>query len=235
MRSVFISLSLLLASCIPAGGFAQVHNPPNMPALVTVVGEYKAQFEPDELSFSVQVRTEGADLLKAKQDNAERVRTIIAYLTERGVASKDIQTQYLNLSVQYRDQQQIDPRYVAMQTIQVILRDIGRFDELNTGLLQRGITGLNGPNFSYSKADEARASAGAKAVLDAKQKATALAEALGQKIGPAFTITEEAQNTHHPMVYRMEASMDSGSGPGIAVGEIEIATRVTVAFYLLNQ
>ncbi len=234
MKGVPLLLGLVACACLPSASFGQMDIPAGAPALVTVTGEYKAQFAPDQLTFSIGVHSEGEDLLKAKQDNAASVREILEYLKQSGVDAKDIQTQYLNVGVRYQDQQRLQPRYVADQQIQVKLRQIGKFDEINTGLLQRGVTGINGPNFGYADAAAVREDARAKAVLNARERAQALATALGQKIGPAYSITDVDAPAYNPVAYRMSAMSDE-AGPGIAAGEIEIAHQVTVAFYLFAK
>lgn len=228
-------VTFLLGGCVATASFAQMETAAAVqPALVTVTGEFKAQFVPDELTFSIGVHSEGEDLLKAKQDNAASVRDIVIYLKKAGVEARDIQTQYLNVGVRYQDQQQLQPRYVADQQIMVKLRQIDKFDEVNTELLQRGVTGINGPNFGYSKSETVKKEARAKAVVDARARAEELAAALGQRIGPAYAITDTAPPDYGPVVYRMLA-MEMDGGGGLASGEIEIVHRVNVAFYLFAK
>ncbi len=234
MKATFLLLCLMAGAIGPELSFGQMETLPVPPALVTVTGEYKARFMPDQLTFSIGVHSEGEDLLKAKQENAASVRDIVDYLKQRGVEAKDIQTQYLSIGVRYQDPQQLQVRYVADQQIQVMLRKVDGFDEINTGLLQRGVTAINGPNFGYSNAESVKTEARAKAVVDARTKAQALAGALGQPIGPAYSITDIDAPDYGPVAYRMSAS-SMESGPGIATGEIEIVHRVNVAFYLFAK
>ena len=229
------ALSSLLALASFSMANAQVPTADAPPALVTVTGEYSASFVPDEVRFSFSVNTEAEDLLAAKKENQETVAELLAYLKDAGVPAKDIQTQYLNVSTRYRDPQRVQPRYTANQSISVLLRDVSRFDEVNTGLLQRGVTGINGPNFGYSELEVARDNARVEAVKDAREKAKTLAAALGQRIGPAYSINDAQGRSVQPRM--MEArmmSMDAG-GPGIAVGESEISHSVVVAFYLYAE
>ena len=230
--------ALLLAVC--GATFAQVSPPaPSAaPALVTVTGESTSSFVPDEVSFSFSVTTEGTDLLAAKRENAATVAELLAYLKEAGVPDENVQTRYLNVSTRYRDPQRVQPRYVADQSIHVTLEEVARFDEVNTGLLQRGVTSINGPNFGYSGMEAARDSARVAAVRDARQKATALAAALGQRIGPAYRIDDAEQRRGGQPVFMAARTMamDAESdGPGVAVGESELRHTVTVSFYLFGE
>lgn len=236
MKPLLSLLTLVTAlALLPFAATAQNPMSDAAPALVTVTGEHRESFVPDEVRFSFSVQTEGEDLLAAKKDNQATVSEILAYLKEAGIPSKDIQTRYLNVYTQYRDAQRVRPRYTADQSISVVLRDVTRFDEVNTGLLQRGVTGLNGPNFGYSKLEEARDAARLAAVKDAREKAEALAAALGQRIGPAYSINDVQGRGAQPRMLEARAmSMDAGE-PGIAVGESEIGHSVVVAFYLYAE
>lgn len=244
MKSPRIARRMALAPalaliCLAGASFAQVSPPASdpPPALVTVTGEATERYVPDEVSFSFNVTTEAEDLLAAKRENAETVAELLAYLESAGVPEENVQTRYLNVATRYRDPQRVQPRYVADQFIHVTLEEVDRFDEVNTGLLQRGVTSVNGPNFGYSRAEVARDSARLAAVRDARVKATALAAALGQRIGPAYRIDDAHERRGgQPMMMRA-AAMDMGeaAGPGIAVGESELRHTVTVAFYLFPE
>ncbi len=137
MKVLVLALAVALSFTVPAVSFGQMETVAHAPALVTVTGEYKESFAPDQLSFSVSVNTEGEDLVAAKQQNAGDVNAILDYLVKAGVPAKDIQTRYLNVNVRYQDQQRLVPRYVADQQIQVMLREIDKYDDISTALLQR--------------------------------------------------------------------------------------------------
>jgi len=218
-------------------GFAQVPSMSQHPALVTVTGSAKLYAEPDEVHFTININTEGADLLQAKQENSLLASKAISYLQRQGVEDRHIQTQYLNVSVQYRNREKTNPRYIATQSIRVCLKEVAKFEEVNIGLLKQGITGINGPSFKTSKQEELLDKARLKAVVDAQNKAKALANELGQKIGAAHSITDVQSAGGGNLVYARAASFDAenSSGPSIAIGEITISHSVTVAFYLLEH
>ena len=75
------------------------------------------------------------------------------------------------------------------------------------------------------------------AIKAAKEKAMALAEALGQKIGKPITISEgtSAQPYYKRAMQNSVRAMDAGaeeSGGSIAPGEIKIEANVSVTFEL---
>jgi len=236
MKAITLFISFLCLGIFVSAN-AQLDVMSQAPALVTVTGSAKVFAEPDEVHFSININTEGEDLLAAKQENAALAGKAITYLRSQGVEDRHIQTQYLSVNVQYRNRENINPRYVANQSIRVCLLEVSKFEDINIGLLKAGITGINGPNFKTSKQDELLNQARLKAVVDARTKAKALANELGQKIGPAYSIKDIEGGNNGNLIYGRAMAMDSNesSGPSIAIGELTISHSVTAAFYLLPK
>ena len=207
-------------------------NPPNPNTpLVTVSGEFIQKVVPDQLSFSFQINTTGKDLVQAQAKNSQLINEVLAYLKKEGVPERNIQTSYINIGVNYLDGNQRLPEYTAFQSVTVKLQDIEKFGKINNGLLERGVTGINGPELGYSKADELKEEVRIKALLEAQKKAKALAQALGQDIGPAFSIVDVRSQDHYQPMYRM-AAMDAESSGGFSAGEISISHSVVASFML---
>ena len=228
---------LLVAGLLALNGPVLAQAPTTPPPVVTTTGEATIYANPDEVSFNIELRTQGADLSAARQANADLAAKAIGYLREQGVEERDIQTRFLNVSVEYRDyRERTDPRYVANQTIGVTLHDVDAFEDINAGLLELGVTGLSGPTFATSERKTLLLTARTEAVEDARLKAEIMAKALGQSIGSAYRI-DDAEDRNTGFEYRgvsarsMAADAES-SGPGIATGELEVVHRVTVSFYL---
>ncbi len=234
IRIALLLLSSLLLLHSPLPGQEPTGPSGFGPALVSTTGSADTLVEPDEVVFSLSVESDGKDLADAKSQNAKRVDEALAFLEGAGVEERYIQTRYLNVSVRKANRDVPDPRYVATQSISVRLTDIASYQEVSQGLLDLGVTALNGPNFGYSKADEIRSELRAAAVLDARERASSLAEALGQSIGVAYRIDDSEQGSNSPLYARMASFESAGGveGPGLAPGELELTATVTAAFYL---
>jgi uncharacterized protein YggE len=112
----------------------------------------------------------------------------------------------------------------------------------NSDLTGKAITylrsqGVEDRHIQTSKQEELLDKARLKAVVDAREKAKALANELGQKIGPAYSITDVQNSGGGNLVYGRAMSMDaeSSTGPSIAIGELTVSHSVTVAFHLLEK
>src|SRR5690606_1642812 len=157
---------------------------------------------------------------------------------KHGLAEKDIQTTRVNLnpySEYVKDKDPI-PMFNAEQSITFKLRDLDKLATLLNGLVGLGVNNTQNVEFSSSKIEQIQHDARAKAMLDAKQKATILAQALGQSIGAAYSIQDNTSSNNgspRPMMAMYKsASMDSSSQEPIATGEIEVIARVNVGFIL---
>lgn len=234
MKSI---LTLILAMSLPLMSAAQPI--PDTP-LIHVVGTSTVSVAPDEVHFNFAIITEGQDLADAKRRNKETASKVLEYLDDAGVEEKHIQTQYLNIGQRYRDWNRKDETkyYECSQTIKVCLKDIGQFEVMVEELLSLGIHNLSSPDFRTSDYRKLMDEARNKAVKAAQEKARDMAEALGQDIGDAHTISETQMNQHNPVMRGYaNMAMDAGgamesSGPGIATGEIEIRATIHAYFYL---
>lgn len=227
MKSILILFAAL-------GTFAvQAQQINNITPAVTVNGEGTIKVIPDEVVIKSRIEHDGEDAQLVKKQNDEVVDAVIKYLKSQGVPEKNIQTDYVNLNKNYNYDNKTYS-YVANQAISIKLDDLKNYEKIMSGLLKVGLNRIDGVQFKSSKMESYMADARKKAVIDAKSKATDYANALGQSIGKAISISELETNNFPPM-YRMnemKASSDSMEQETIAPGELEIKTKVTVAFEL---
>lgn len=229
MKNLFILFIFLFTATMNA----QEQKPMS---LISVSGEGKIKITPDQVAISVSVESKGAKASEVKTENDKKIDAVVKYIKKMGVDAKDFQTQRVSLNDQY-DYQKKKHNYVATQTIQILLKDISKYDVLMEGLMDAGINNINGVEFKSSKFENYKSEARKLAIKDAKQKADDFVSAVGQKVGRAFTINDNTQTYQpHPYQAMMKTSMsfDAESAPRetLAVGEIEVITNVSVSFVL---
>lgn len=204
---------------------------------IYVTGKGTVKVAPDKVTIKSQIEHEGQSATSVKSQNDEVVDKVIKYLKSEGITEKNINTNYINLNKRYNYNDKTYT-YVANQAISITLEDISEYESIMKGLLENGLNGINGIEFESSEIEKHKAEARGKAVLNAKEKAEALAEPLGQTVGKAFKINEGSSNNYQP-VYRtmeMKASSDQASNQEtIAPGEMEVSIDVNVAFQLLME
>jgi len=227
---------ILLVAVITGFGM-QAQNENNTTTGIHVTGEGIVKVAPDKVTIKSQIEHEGQNATSVKSQNDEVVDKVIKYLKAEGVAEKNINTNYINLNKRYNYNDKTYT-YVANQAISITLEDIGKYEAIMKGLLENGLNGINGVEFESSDIEKHKAEARRKAVLNAKEKAEALAEPLGQTVGNAFMISEGSNNNYQPVYgsMRIKGSADEASNQEtIAPGEMEINIKVNVAFQLLME
>ena len=219
---------LLFAIFATLGSFAQQPTP----SLVQVVGEGTVSVVPDEVVIRARAEHTGQSASSVKKLNDEVVAKVIEYLKEKGIPAKNIRTDYIRLNKEY-DYNSKEYFFSANQAISIHLKDLERYEEIMSGLLNSGLNRIDGVEFKTSKEEALKSEVRKKAMLDAKKKAEEFALALGQEIGRARQISEVESGNYQPVykVMRMESS-DSAGGETIAPGEMEITVKVNVGFEL---
>ncbi len=204
---------------------------------IHVTGEGVVKVAPDKVTIKSQIEHEGQSATSVKSQNDEVVNKVIKYLKSEGIAEKNINTNYINLNKRYNYNDKTYT-YVANQAISITLEDISKYESIMKGLLENGLNGINGIEFESSAIKKHKAEARRKAVLNAKEKAEALAKPLGQTVGKAYKISEGSSNNYQPVygAMRIKGSADEASNQEtMAPGEMEISIDVDVSFQLLME
>lgn len=205
---------------------------------VRVTGTSEVKVVPDRAVIEIGVEKQAPNASVAKHAEDAAARQILAALRAHGIDDKDIQTTYLWL--QQRSSYIKKERvyfFVASQTLTVTVRDISQLDALLEALVQAGGNQIDSIAYETSELRKYRDQARELAVKAAREKAQALARALGQDVGRAQTI-EEIPETQYPYSAGLLANSSAedgrtrGGGPSLAPGQKTITASVTVSFEL---
>jgi uncharacterized protein YggE len=202
---------------------------------INVNGEGKVKIAPDQVSISATVETKGNNAKDVKKQNDEKMDAVLKFIKKMNIPTADFRTKQVALNPQY-DYEKKKTSYNAVQTVEILVKDLSKYDELMEGLVQQGINRLDNVSFESSKLAQYQSEARKLAIKDAKAKAEDYVSVLGQKVGKAYTISDNSQIYHPQPMYaamRMKESADAGaSNETLAIGEIEITANVSVSFIL---
>jgi hypothetical protein len=202
---------------------------------INVSGEGKVKVAPDQASISISIETKGSKANDVKQQNDKKMDAILKFIKNSNIAKEDYQTQRVSLNPNY-DYEKKKYSYIATQTLQILLKDLSKYDVLMEGLVDQGINRIDNVEFKSSKMKELQSDARKLAVKDAKAKAEDFVSVLGQKVGKALLISDNSQSyVSQPRMYAMKSSMvmdESIPKETLAIGEIEIMANVSVSFIL---
>ena len=202
--------------------------------MINVSGEGKVKVAPDQALISISIETKGTKAEDVKRENDKKMDAILKFIKKSNIATEDFQTQRISLNPNY-DYEKKKYNYIATQKIQILLKDLSKYDTLMEGLVNEGINRIDNVEFKSSKLVQLQSDARKLAIKEAKAKAEDFVSVLGQKVGKAILISDNSQiYIPQPRMYAMKSmSMDeSVSRETLAIGEIEITANVSVSFVL---
>ena len=231
MKSVKVVLVLALLSGLIV---AEDKLPPRV---VRVVGTAEIKVVPDRAVIEVGVQKQGISPRAAKQLTDATSRKLLASIQASGIDEKDVQTTSFSLrpEFEYRKGRRLTG-FVAEQTLSITIRDLAKLESLLESLIQAGGNRINSIEYETSDTRKYRDQARDLAVKAAREKALALARALGQDLGRAWSIEEVPESAYQSSAtanYSGEVQlMSAKSGPTTAAGRSTISASVVVAFEL---
>ena len=215
---------------------------------ISVNGEAEIRVVPDEVIVSLGVETFDKVLKTAKTANDERIKRAIAIARDAGVPADHIQTDYLGVEPRYqRGDIALDlTGYVVRRTVIIRLRDLKKFEDLITNVLEAGVTHVHGVEFRTTELRAHRDKARTLALTAAREKAGLLAREAGVKLGRITSIGEASfgyassygswwgsrYNSGSQNVMQSFGGATLSNDAALAPGQISIRAQVSVSFVL---
>lgn len=228
MKKALLVLAILFITVSQAQEVKQIPQ-------IIVNGEGKVKVVPDQAAIAVTVETKGNNAKDVKKQNDEKIEAVLKFIKKMNLAPEDFKTKRVSLNPQY-DYEKKKHSYNATQTIEILLKDLSKYDELMEGLVGEGINRIDNVTFQSSKLAQYQSEARKLAMKEAKLKAEDYVSVLGQKIGKAITISDNSQTYYPQPVYgaMKTMAMDTEAAPRetLAIGEINITANVSVNFIL---
>jgi uncharacterized protein YggE len=231
--SALVLVSLL--AVVPARAQAPAA-PAMQDPVVAVSGEGLVQATPDRAWIMVSAESRAPSPREAQRRTAELMRPVLDSLRKARVPDDAVRT------IGYDLQQEFDftngkrvPRgYVARNTIEVRVDDVGRVGELLESVVNQGATSVTGLRFDVKDHAKLERDAVQVAVTNARLKAEAAAAGAGRSLDRLLRIEEAGiASPPTPMPFARAVVADAGGGaPPVAVGQIEVRAQVTVTFTL---
>lgn len=200
---------------------------------ITVIGSGAASGPPDTAEVNAGVVTQAATAAQAMTQNSAAMAQLLKAVAALGVADRDIQT--TNVSIvplrasppPGRPQPSPVVGYEVTNQARVKVRNLASLGRLLDTLVSQGANALGGIGFSVSDPAPLLDQARAKAIADARHKATVYAAAAGVKLGRVIFIRDTTAGPPRPMGARAMAMAATPIAPGEQ--EIEVSVSVTYA------
>jgi uncharacterized protein YggE len=227
---------LLILSVVAAPAAAQTQNPsPAIPEIATT-GRGEVHVAPDKAILNVGIETRSGSANAAVGDNAARLLKTIASLRSAGVDSAQITTGGYSLYPDYEKNKQIG--FIARNNLRVEALRITEVGKLIDAALSGGATQVSNIQFVRADSKEARRTALALAVADARRDAEVLAQAAGGTLGKLIYLTSGLPS--QPIVSaQLESVVISGTTSGgypqtpVIPGDLTIAAVASARWQFL--
>ena len=225
-------LTTVAVTALPLVATAQTA--PEPPA-IRVTGEAVVQEKPDQAEIEVGVMTQAKRAPDATAENAKKVDAVLQALKKVLGAKAELQTTGYSLSPnQVWPQEGGSPTitgYTASNVVRARTQDLEKVGPVIDAAMEAGANQVHGLRFSLRDQEKVRERALAIAAKRAMAKATALAEALGVKLGRVRSVDEQATGGG-PIPLRgmaMAAMKAEGAPTQIESGELDVHANVTLA------
>ena len=153
---------------------------------ITASGRGEVRLPPTYAILTVNVATRANAAVEAASQNARRVEGIMNGVRSAGLAEKDISTSGYRLEQNYEYLRNAEARpagFSATTTIRAEVRSLENLGRVIDAAISGGATGVSGIQFLASNSEEARRSAMADAVRQARAEAEVIARAAGGSLG----------------------------------------------------
>ena len=232
--SLLVGAVLALSLVLPAG---MVSAEEAMPTL-TINGVGSAQIAPDTAEVTIGVVTEAKDAAKAHADNAAQTARVQNAIKALGIAERDIQTTHYDFSPIYdvKDNgRSVTTGYTVTNAVAVKVRNLDSVGKVIDAALANGANRIDSLNFTASDTSAAKNEALTDAVRSAKEKAQAVANALGVRlvrIANVYADTQADMPRYENYMPMMMAKGASAAATPIAPGELSVAATANVTYVI---
>jgi hypothetical protein len=230
----------------PSSNSEQVEN--TVKSVVSTSGTATVKVDPDKVTVTIGVETDGLTAEEAASKNAELMEKVLAALKELGITDDQISTSWYSVypTYEYRSPPCIEiypqppecaPKneiagYRASNSLSVTLdadADVGKV--IDTAVAA-GANTVSGAYFFVSdeRQQEIRDGLIEKAIMNARSRADKAADAVDMNITGVKSI--QLNDVFFPVIYKDFAAESSGQSTPILPGEQQISLTVQVTFFM---
>lgn len=240
-------VSLFILSMVVMSGFAQSGQLKieQSPRTLQVRGVAEREVTPDVLYFSISLR-------EYFRDNSNKVKVSIDVLEKQlyqaamnaGIPAGDFTIDNVSSYQTILNRKKKDPGFLASKQYRIKVSNLDAVNSLFEAVDDKGIHSSRIDGYEYSKKSELERELKIQAVRDAKEKAIYMAEALGDKIGLALSVSESGYINYPQPVARSFAqssklmSSDMAAAPEsleIDFKKVKFSFEVNVLFQLVGD
>jgi uncharacterized protein YggE len=193
----------------------------------------EVRIKPDLVTLSLGVSTEAATAQAASAEASQRINAVVQALKSAGVAPRDIQTQYVQLTPRYSDHSNAPRQIVAQQassTLTVTVRDLARAGSLLDLSVGAGANLVQGVRFGLADSTAPQRQARDQALRALQTEAASVSEVMGQRVVRLVSVNTQAFSDVVVTAHRIAEPMAPGTV--IEPGELTVRAGANGVFEL---
>lgn len=226
MKKIIITA---IIACTTLAGFAQF---PDTRKKVEVSGSAEMEITPDEIYVGISLKEYLRDN-KRRITIAELEKQLQSAVLKAGIPAEDFMINDISSYTNYWDKKK-DPNFMASKQYRIKVKDLTKLNQIIASVDPKGIAYTNIESYSHSQIEQYKKDLKIKALKNAKEKATYLVEAIGEKLGGVLLIQDQNNDSYpQPMMYktmRLNEAADASQMPDIDFKKIKLSYTVNTAF-----
>jgi len=191
MKRLFVNTLLALVALSSLNAMAQQVD---LRKKITVSGTAETEVTPDIIYINISLREYLKDGNSKKKVDITTLETQLYNAVQKaGIAKENLMINNLS-SWNYQTEKKKNPDFLASKQYRLKVTDLNKFNLILEGIDAKGIASTNIDSYDYSKIESLKKELKIKALLAAKEKATYMVEALGDKLGSVLDIQDIENN-----------------------------------------
>lgn len=202
---------------------------------ISVSGTADQEVTPDIIYIGISLQEYLKDgNSKKRVDITELENQLYTAIQNAGIPKENLTVNSLSSYMTVTEKKK-NPEFLASKQYKLKVTDLNKFNTIIGAIDPKGIASTNIDSYEYSKIEGLKKELKVKALLMAKEKATYLTAALGDKLWPAIDIQEVSNEQYPQPMYRVNMMMKSAgadmqSAPEIDFKKIKLSYTMNVVF-----
>jgi len=181
---------------------------------ISVSGTAETEVTPDIIYLSISLKEYFKDNNNKKRvEITELENQLYNAVLKAGIPKENLMVNNIS-SYNYATEKKKNPDFLASKQYRLKVSDLNKWNQLIASIDAKGLAYTNIESYDYSKIEDLKKELKIKALQTAKEKATYMVEAIGEKLAGVIDI-QEVNNEYFPQpIYRattMMAKADMGS------------------------
>lgn len=174
---------------------------------IEVTGSAETEVTPDIIYVSISLKEYFKDNSNRKKVEIEELeKQLQTAVLNAGIPKENFTINNISSYTDYWNKKK-DPNFLASKQYRIKVSDLTKLNSIISGVDSKGIAYSNIDSYDYSKMESLKKDLKVKALLAAKEKASYLTAALGQKVGQPIEI-QEINNEYYPQPMYRNANME---------------------------